>query len=105
MSQLARALRELDGPRIEALFVYNCNPVATAPDQIGIRRELARDDLFVVVHEQVMTDTAQLADVVLPATAFLEHREVRRGYGTMRLYDTRPVVPPPGQARSNTQLF
>ena len=105
MSQLARALAETRDPRIEALFVYNCNPVATAPNQVAIREQLARDDLFVVVHEQVMTDTARLADVVLPATAFLEHREVRRGYGTMRLYDARPVAAPVGEARSNNQLF
>ena len=105
MSQLGRALAEVRDPRIEALFVYNCNPVATAPDQLAVRAQLALDDLFVVVHEQVMTDTARWADVVLPATAFLEHREVRRGYGVMRLYDSPAVARPPGLARSNTQLF
>jgi hypothetical protein len=67
--------------------------------------QLSREDVFVVVHEQVMTDTARLADVVLPATAFLEHRELRRGYGTMRMFDSPAVVPPPGEARSNNQLF
>jgi anaerobic selenocysteine-containing dehydrogenase len=105
MSRFASALRDLRDPPIEAVFVYNCNPVATAPDQVAVRRELARDDLFVVVHEQVMTDTARLADVVLPATTFLEHRELRRGYGTMRLYDSAPVVAPVGEARSNNALF
>lgn len=105
MSQLASALATTAGPRLEALFVYNCNPVATAPDQTALLRELAREDLFVVVHEQVMTDTAQVADLVLPATAFLEHREVRRGYGAMRLYDSPAVATAPGQARSNHQLF
>lgn len=104
MSQIASALATAT-PRIEALFVYNCNPAATAPDQAALLRELAREDLFVVVHEQVMTDTAQLADLVLPATAFLEHREVRRGYGAMRLYDSPAVATAPGQARSNHQLF
>ena len=78
MSELPRALRTLRDPAIECLFVYNCNPVSTAPDQAGVIEQLSRDDLFVVVHEQVMTDTAQLADVVLPATAFLEHRDLRR---------------------------
>jgi anaerobic selenocysteine-containing dehydrogenase len=87
------------------LFVYNCNPVATAPNQAALIEELRRDDLFVVVHEQVMTDTAMLADVVLPATAFLEHREIRRGYGTMRMYDSPAVAEPAGQSRSNNQLF
>jgi anaerobic selenocysteine-containing dehydrogenase len=61
--------------------------------------------VFVVVHDQVLTDTARLADVVLPATAFLEHRDLRRGYGTMRMYDSPAVVAPPGEARSNNQLF
>lgn len=108
MSEIARVLR--DGPRtgnapIEALFVYNCNPVATAQNQQALIEQLSREDLFVVVHEQVMTDTALLADVVLPATAFVEHRELRRGYGTMRMYDSPAVVAAPGQARSNNQLF
>ncbi|HEX3758605.1 MAG TPA: molybdopterin-dependent oxidoreductase [Kofleriaceae bacterium] len=105
MSEIGRVLRTVHDPRIECLFVYNCNPVATAPDQRTVIEELARDDLFVVVHDQVMTDTAVLADVVLPATTFLEHREIRRGYGTMRLFDSRPVVPPVGESRSNNQLF
>ncbi len=104
MSDLPGALRLTD-PRVEALFVYNCNPAVTAPDQRGVLAELAREDLFVVVHEQVMTDTANLADIVLPATTFLEHRELRRGYGTMRLYDSPAVVAPPGDARSNTAVF
>jgi anaerobic selenocysteine-containing dehydrogenase len=105
MSDLPRALRELREPRIEAVVVYNCNPVATAPDQRGVIEQLSREDLFVVVHEQVMTDTARLADVVLPATSFLEHRDLRRGYGTMRMFDSPAVVAPPGEARSNNALF
>ena len=105
MSELPRALRTLRDPKVECLFVYNCNPVATAPDQRGVIEELSREDLFVIVHEQVMTDTAHLADVVLPATAFLEHRELRRGYGTMRMYDSPAVATAPGEARSNNQLF
>jgi anaerobic selenocysteine-containing dehydrogenase len=105
MSELGRVLRTVRDPKIECLFVYNCNPVATAPDQRVVIDELSRDDLFVVVHEQVMTDTAQLADVVLPATAFLEHRDVRRGYGTMRLFDSPAVATPVGESRSNNQLF
>ncbi len=105
MSGLPAALRTLRAPRIEAVVVYNCNPAVTAPDQRGVIAELGREDLFVVVHDQVMTDTAKLADVVLPATAFLEHRELRRGYGTMRLYDSPAVVAPPGDARSNNAVF
>ena len=105
MAQIAEVLATVRDPRIECLFVYNCNPVATAPDQKRLVEQLARDDLFTVVHEQVWTDTAQLADVVLPATAFLEHRELRRGYGAMRMFDSPAVVAPPGEARSNNQLF
>jgi len=105
MSELGRVLRSVRDPKIECLFVYNCNPVATAPDQRAVIEQLLRDDLFVVVHEQVMTDTARLADVVLPATTFLEHRELRRGYGVMRLYDSPAVATPVGESRSNNQLF
>jgi anaerobic selenocysteine-containing dehydrogenase len=105
MSQLSTALRTLRDPRIECLFVYNCNPAATAPDQRALLEELRREDLFVVVHDQVMTDTCALADVVLPATTFLEHRELRRGYGTMRMFDIPPVIDRVGESRSNTELF
>jgi anaerobic selenocysteine-containing dehydrogenase len=105
MSDLARALAELSDPRIECVFVYNANPAATAPDQRAVIEQLAREDIFVVVHEQVWTDTAQLADVVLPATTFLEHRDVRRGYGTMRMFDSPAVAAPVGESRSNNQLF
>jgi anaerobic selenocysteine-containing dehydrogenase len=105
MAELGRALATLTDPRIEMVFVYNCNPVVTAPDQATVLRELTRDDRFIVVHEQVMTDTARIADVVLPATTFLEHRELHRGYGTMRLFDSPAVAKPFGEARSNNELF
>jgi anaerobic selenocysteine-containing dehydrogenase len=105
MAELGRALATLTDPRIELVFVYNCNPVVTAPDQAAVLRELTRDDRFVVVHEQVMTDTARIADVVLPATTFLEHRDVQRGYGTMRMFDSAAVAKPVGEARSNNELF
>ncbi len=105
MSGITTALATVDNPRIEMLFVYNCNPVSTAPNQRALVEQLARDDLFVVVHEQVWTDTADLADVVLPATTFLEHRELRRGYGNMRMYDSPAVIAPVGEARSNNQVF
>lgn len=105
MSQISTALRELRDPKIEAMVVFNCNPVATAPDQRALIAELEREDLFLVVHEQVMTDTAALADVVLPATTFLEHSDLTRGYGTMRMFHSRPVVEPVGEARSNNAVF
>jgi anaerobic selenocysteine-containing dehydrogenase len=104
MVELGAALTEAT-PRVEVLFVYNCNPAQTVPDQNRVLRGLARDDLFTVVHEQVFTDTCRWADVVLPATAFLEHRDIRRGYGAMRMYDAPAVATPPGEARSNNQLF
>jgi len=105
MSGIADALATLRDPPIECMVVYNCNPAVTAPDQAQLVSQLVRDDLFVVVHDQVWTDTAKLADVVLPATAFLEHRDLRRGYGTMRMFDSPAVAQPPGEARSNNQVF
>ncbi|MDZ4695996.1 MAG: molybdopterin-dependent oxidoreductase [Deltaproteobacteria bacterium] len=105
MSQLSSILQTAKNPGIEVLFVYNANPVATTPNQIGVRAQLQREDIFVVVHEQVMTETAALADVILPATTFLEHRDLRRGYGVNRMYDSAAVIKPIGEARSNNQLF
>ena len=72
MNHLGRALTEYDDPPVKVLFVYNCNPAATVPDQRRILHGLEREDLFTVVFEQVMTDTALYAVVVLPATTFLE---------------------------------
>lgn len=92
-------------PPIEALFVYNANPVATVPDQAAVLRGLARPDLFTVVFEQVMTDTARWADVLLPATTFLEQWEVKPSYGSYGVGGIRPAVAPRGEARSNWDVF
>src|SRR5581483_11691168 len=81
MNQLGRALTEFTTPPVSVLFVYNCNPAATVPDQNRVIRGLERDDLFTIVFEQVMTDTARYADLVLPATTFLEHYDIAKGYG------------------------
>lgn len=105
MNRLGRALEERGDAQVDLLFVYNCNPLATMPDQERVRRGLLREDLFTVVFEQVMTDTARLADVLLPATTFLEHSELSRGYGAMVLHASSPVIPPVGEARSNTDVF
>ncbi len=105
LCQLGSALTELQDPRVHMLFVYNCNPLATVPDQEAVRRGLMRDDLFTVVHDAVMTDTATLADLVLPATTFLENDELTRGYGSLILNRARPAAPAPGEARSNAWLF
>jgi anaerobic selenocysteine-containing dehydrogenase len=105
MNHLGRALTEYDDPPVDVLFVYNCNPAATVPDQRRIVRGLEREDLFTVVFEQVMTDTALYADVVLPATTFLEGYDFAKGYGPITLDLGRPVVDAVGEARSNADIF
>ncbi|PYR61812.1 MAG: molybdopterin oxidoreductase [Acidobacteria bacterium] len=105
MNHLGRALTEYTDPPVKVLFVYNCNPVATVPDQRRIIRGLERDDLFTVAFEQVMTDTALYADVVLPATTFLEAYDFAKAYGPIHLDLGRPVVDAVGEARSNADVF
>lgn len=105
MNRLGEVLVEPQDPPVKVLFVYNCNPLATMPNQAKVRRGLEREDLFTVVFEHVWTDTARYADVVLPATTFLEHREVSRGYGSMLTYRSDAVVAPAGEARPNYEVF
>jgi anaerobic selenocysteine-containing dehydrogenase len=105
MNHLGRALTEYADPAVKVLFVYNCNPAVTAPDQQRILSGLQRDDLFTVVFDQVMTDTALYADVVLPATTFLEGYDFARAYGPVHLGLARPVIEPVGEARSNADVF
>ena len=105
MNKLGRALLEYDDPPIKALFVYNCNPVATMPDQQRVIDGMAREDLFTVVFDQVMTDTAVFADVILPATTFLEAYDFARGYGPLSLQLVRPVIDAVGESRSNPEVF
>jgi anaerobic selenocysteine-containing dehydrogenase len=97
--------RTLEEGAFGAAFVWCHNPAVVLPDSNRVRRGLARDDLFVVVHEQVMTDTARLADVVLPATCFLEHHDVYRSFGHRRMQRARPALAAPAEARSNVQAF
>ena len=104
MNQLGRALTESDPP-VKVLFVYNSNAAATSPDQRRILRGLEREDLFTVVFEQVMTDTAHYADVLLPATTFLEGYDIPRAYGPIGLRLGRPVIEAVGEARSNADVF
>ena len=104
MNQLGRALTELDPP-VRVLFVYNSNAVVTSPDQRRIVRGLERQDLFTVVFEQVMTDTAHYADVILPATTFLEGYDLVRGYGPISLRLGKPVIEAVGEARPNADVF
>ena len=105
MNKLGRALMEYDDPPIKALFVYNCNPVATMPDQQRVLDGMAREDLFTVVFDQVMTDSAMFADVILPATTFLEAYDFARGYGPLSLQLVRPVIDTIGESRSNPDVF
>jgi anaerobic selenocysteine-containing dehydrogenase len=105
MNQLGRALTEYQTPPVSVLFVYNCNPASTVPDQNRVIRGLQREDLFTVVFEQVMTDTAKYADVVLPATTFLEHYDIAKGYGAYHLHLVQPVIDRVGEARSNHEVF
>jgi anaerobic selenocysteine-containing dehydrogenase len=105
MNQLGRALTEYRTPAVDMLFVYNCNPLATVPDQNRVLAGLQRTDLFTVVFEQVFTDTARYADVVLPATTFLEQYDIAKGYGPITLQLVRPVIEPRGEARTNAEVF
>jgi anaerobic selenocysteine-containing dehydrogenase len=106
MSQLGQALTDsqLDPP-VKALVCWNSNPAAIAPDQERVLEGLRRDDLFVVVLEQFMTDTAALADVVLPATTQLEHRDVLFSWGHHYLTWNEPAIEPLGEAKPNTETF
>ncbi len=105
MNHLGRALLEYTDPPIQMLFVYNCNPLATMPDQNRVLRGLQRDDLFTVVFDQVITDTARYADVILPSTTFLENYDIARGYGPISLQLVRPVIEPVGESRPNSEVF
>ncbi len=105
MSLLGQALTELRDPEVHALFVYNSNPAAVAPDQGAVLRGLARQDLFTVVHEQFFTDTADYADIVLPATTFLEHKDIQGAYGHYYVQLSEQAIEPLGEARPNVWLF
>jgi anaerobic selenocysteine-containing dehydrogenase len=93
------------GPRIEALIVYNSNPVAVAPESSKVVQGFARDDLFTVVLEHFQTDTADYADYILPATTQLEHWDIHTSYGHTDVLLNRPAIAPLGQARTNTDIF
>ncbi|WP_038040755.1 molybdopterin oxidoreductase family protein [Thermus tengchongensis] len=104
MNQLASALTRLDPP-IRALFVFNSNPVVVAPNTGRVKEGLLREDLFTVVLEQVMTETARYADYLLPATLFYEHPDLYTSYGHYYLSWNEPLVPPEGEAKPNTWVF
>jgi anaerobic selenocysteine-containing dehydrogenase len=107
MSRLGEALDPdvTADPPVEALFVYASNPAAVAPDQNAVLRGLAREDLFCVVHELFVTDTARYADVLLPATTQLEQWDIHTSYGHYYITANRPSIAPLGEAVSNAELF
>ena len=94
-----------EGPPVKALFVYNSNPAAVAPNQNAVLRGMMRPDLFTVVHEQFFTDTTDYADVVLPAPTFLEVKDVQGAYGHLFAQVSQQAIAPLGEARSNVRLF
>lgn len=94
-----------DGPPVNALLIQNTNPVTVAPDSHKVRRGFLREDLFTVVHEQFMTETAKLADLVLPATMFMEHHDLYQGGGHSFIQIGPKLVEPPGECRSNHELL
>ncbi|MGC8660388.1 MAG: molybdopterin oxidoreductase family protein, partial [Desulfomonilaceae bacterium] len=105
MNQLGRALTQIDDPPVLSLYVYHSNPVAVAPDQNQVLNGLSRENLFTVVHERFMTDTAKFADIVLPATSSMEHSDLYRSYGTYCIQRARPVIRPVGESKSNWEVF
>lgn len=105
MNRIGWALNELEDPPIQSLYVYTSNPAAVAPDQNRVLKGLAREDLFTVVHERFLTDTARYADVVLPATSSLEHSDLYRSYGTYCIQRAKAVIPPIGESKSNWDVF
>jgi anaerobic selenocysteine-containing dehydrogenase len=105
MSQLGGALTELTDPPVKAMFVYNSNPAVVAPNQNAVLRGMRRDDLFTVVHEQFFTDTADYADILLPAPTFLEVKDVQGAYGHLFAQINRQAIAPLGEAWSNVRLF
>jgi len=94
-----------DGPPVKAMLIQNTNPMTVAPEQALVRQGFARNDLFMVVHEQFMTETAQMADVVLPATMFMEHDDLYYGGGHQHISVGAKLIEPPGECRSNHEVL
>lgn len=94
-----------DGPPVKAMLIQNTNPMTVAPEQALVRQGFAREDLFTVVHEQFMTETAQMADIVLPATMFMEHDDLYYGGGHQHISVGAKLIDPPGECRSNHEVI
>ena len=105
MSTIGDALLDKNDPPIRAIYVYNSNPVAVAPESVKVVAGFSREDLFCVVHDVFLTDTADYADVVLPATTQLEHFDVHSSYGHLYVLANNPAIAPVGEAKPNTEVF
>ena len=105
MNKLGSVLNNETIPPVMSLYVYHSNPALIAPDQNQVLRGLAREDLFTVVHERFMTDTARYADIILPATSSLEHSDLYRCFGNYYIQRTQAIIPSVGESRSNWDTF
>jgi anaerobic selenocysteine-containing dehydrogenase len=105
MTRLAEGLLDLDDPPVQALVVNAANPVASNPDRERVRRGLSRTDLFTVVIDHFLTDTADYADLVLPGTMQHEQTDIHTGYGHLYLVWNEPAVAPPGECLPSTEIF
>jgi len=105
MSELGQALTTVDDPPVKATVVYNSNPASVAPNQNTVIAGFRRQDLFTVVLEQFVTDTARFADILLPATTFLEQTDLYMAYGHYYLQFARPALPAPGECLPNSEVF
>jgi anaerobic selenocysteine-containing dehydrogenase len=105
MSTIGDALLEAKDPPIRAIYVYNTNPVAVAPESVKVVSGFSREDLFCVVHDVFLTDTADYADIVLPATTQLEHVDVHSSYGHLYVLANNPAIAPVGESKPNTEVF
>jgi anaerobic selenocysteine-containing dehydrogenase len=106
MVQLGQLLLDPDlKPPVKALYVYNSNPAAVAPEQDKVHQGLRREDLFTVVHDLFRTDSVDFADIVLPATSTLEHYDLHKSYGHLYLALSRPAIAPVGESKANTEVF
>jgi anaerobic selenocysteine-containing dehydrogenase len=94
-----------NGPPVKAMLIQNTNPMTVAPEQALVRQGFAREDLFMVVHEQFMTETAQMADIVLPATMFMEHDDLYYGGGHQHISVGAKLIDAPGECRSNHEVL
>ena len=105
MTELGKALTQLNHPPVKALVVYNSNPASIAPNQNLVLAGMRREDLFTVVLEQFQNDSAEHADILLPSTTFLEHTDLYFAYGHYHLQLARPALPAPGETKSNVEVF